>query len=227
MNISTAASLAICFRHMRTAAFASIVSLVAIGNANAEFFFAGDDYKVLPGEARVQHDGRVEVNEFFWYGCPACFRFEPALINWIENDKPDSINFVPIPATLNSSWEFHARVHFAFELLGMHRELSEKFFDQIHVQDNNIVTPQALEAWASVLEGVDTGMLMASLGSFATNTKLNQASLLAKRYQIQGVPTLIVGEKYQTSPALAGSSERALEIVEFLAEKILRENVSN
>ncbi len=199
-----------------------IAIVFAASPLQAQFFVEGDDYTILPGDARVQADGRVEVNEFFWYGCPSCFRFEPALLNWIENQKPASINFVPVPATLNSRWEFHARAHYAFDLIGLHKELSEKFYNEIHINKNRVLTPEELAEWAAK-QDVDVDLLVSSLSSFATNTKLNQADLLARKYQIQSVPTLVVGEKYVTSPSMAGSSERALSIVEYLADKILAE----
>lgn len=212
------------FRRFGNVASIVFLTILLAGAAHAQQFVDGKDYETLPGEPRVLKDGTVEMIEFLWFGCPACYRFEPAKLSWLEHGKPDSITFVAVPAVLRDSWEFHARVHFAFELLGMLDELSVKFFDEIHREGNRIRTVDELREWAERQDGVDVEKLVQTLSSFATNTKLNQSRLQAKKFGVGGVPTLIVGSKYRTSPHMAGSSERALEIVEYLASKILSEN---
>ncbi len=191
--------------------------------ANSQEFKEGIDYEVLPGEAKVLRDGRVEVNEFFWYGCPSCFNFEPLILDWVANHKPNAIKFVPIPAVGSDRWTFHARVYYALENSGLVDELSMKFFDELHINRSRIYTYEALREWLSEQDGVDVEAIIQSMSSFATMTKLNQSNLLAGKYQLSGVPLLVVGGKYKTSGALAGTNQRALETVEYLAAKILAE----
>ncbi len=181
-------------------------------------FVEGEDYVTLQGDAVILPDGRVEVIEFFWFGCPTCFRFEPILLAW---DKPGTISFKTVPAILNRASEFHAHAYYAMELLNLQNQLMQPFYDELHVKRNRVVNAEDFEAWASTQSGVDAATLATTTHSFAAMTKVRQANLLAEKYRISGVPTMVVGGKYRTSPAMADSFIHTLEIVEFLVEKVL------
>ena len=186
--------------------------------AYGQSFVEGEDYVTLQGDAVVLPDGRVEVIEFFWFGCPTCYRFEPILLAW---DKPETISFKTVPAILNRASEFHAHAYYAMELLNLEGQLMQPFYDELHVKRNRVVNAEDFEAWASTQSGVDAAKLATTTHSFAAMTKVRQADLLAEKYSISGVPTIVVGGKYRTSPALADSFIHTLEIVEFLVEKVL------
>lgn len=188
--------------------------------AYGQSFVESEDYVTLQGDAEISPDGRVEVIEFFWFGCPTCFRFEPILLAW---DKPDSISFKTVPAILNRASEFHAHAYYAMELLDLEEQLMQPFYDELHVKRNRVVNAEDFEEWASTQSGVDAAKLATTTHSFAAMTKVRQANLLAENYKISGVPTIVVGGKYRTSPAMADSFINTLEIVEFLVEKILAE----
>ena len=51
----------------------------------------GFDYRVLPIPQPIEVKGKVEVIEFFWYGCPHCYDFEPELTAWIKRQPKDVI----------------------------------------------------------------------------------------------------------------------------------------
>ena len=196
------------------------VLLFLVGPLHAEQFEEGVDYETLPGEVKVQADGRVEVIEFFWFGCPSCYRFEPHLVAW---QIPETIDFKNVPAVLTNNWLFHAHVYYAMELLGLKKELMQKFYDELHIERTRISSAEQFEQWASSQEGIDVSKLTQNLYSFATVVHIAQAEKLAKDYNITSVPTLIVGGKYKTSPSMARSEKRALQIVEYLADRILLE----
>ena len=196
------------------------VLLFLVGPLHAEQFEEGVDYETLPGEVKVQADGRVEVIEFFWFGCPSCYRFEPHLVAW---EIPETIDFKNVPAVLTNNWLFHAHVYYAMELLGLKKELMQKFYDELHIERTRISSAEQFEQWASSQEGIDVSKLTQNLYSFATVVHIAQAEKLAKDYKITSVPTLIVGGKYKTSPSMARSEKRTLQIVEYLADRILLE----
>ena len=191
--------------------------------AHAQQFVEGTDYVVLDGDAKVQKDGTVQVIEFFWYGCPACFQFEPYLESW-KSTLPDTIDFIPVPAPLRDVWEFHARVHFALESVDSDGTLPTAMFNEIHKNKNRMRNEKAFLKWVRTLPDVDVEEVANALISFGTVTKLNQAQLLTRKYRINAVPTMVVGGKYRTSPNLAGSEQRSLEIVEYLVNKIIEES---
>ena len=198
----------------------AIVLVFGTATSHAQNFKEGDDYVTLQGDATILPDGRVEVIEFFWFGCPTCFRFEPVLHGW---QKPDTINFVTVPGILNRSSEFHAHAYYAMELLNLQGQLMTPFYDELHVKRNRINTVEDFEAWANTQPDVDAAKLAGTVNSFAARTKVAQADVLANKYGITGVPTLVVGGKYRTSPAMADSFARALQVVEYLVAKVLAE----
>lgn len=188
--------------------------------AYGQSFVEGEHYVTLQGDAEILPDGRVEVIEFFWFGCPTCFRFEPILLAW---DKPETISFKTVPAKLNGASEFHAHAYYAMELLNLKDQLMQPFYDELHVKRNRVVNAEDFEEWASTQSGVDAAKLATTTHSFAAMTKVRQADLLAEKYKISGVPTIVVGGKYRTSPAMAETFINTLEIVEFLVERVLAE----
>ena len=195
-----------------------LVMLFVVTPLQAQNYVEGEDFVTIAAESKVGTDGRVEVVEFFWFGCPSCFRFESTLVEWIV---PNEIEFDNIPAPIVDSWVFHAHAYYAIDLLGLKDQLMQKFYDEIHVKRNRINDAKSFERWASEQEGVDVPKLMQTLQSFATKSKVAQAEALAKKYGVNSVPTIVVGRKYRTSPAMAGSDRRALEVVEYLARRIL------
>ena len=194
------------------------IAIAALSTASAQEFVEGVDYIVLPGEAQVQADGRVEVVEFFWFGCPSCFRFEPYLLAW---KVPETIHFVNVPATLSESWIFHAHAYYAMELMGLKQQLMQKFYDELHVNRSRIRKVDDFADWAAAQADVDPDKVASTLNSFATKSKVSQAAHLAANYKITGVPTLVVAGKYKTSPSMVQSETKALRVVEYLAEKVL------
>lgn len=201
------------------AVYATLMFFVATP-LQAQNYVDGEDYVTISAEPNVTADGRVEVVEFFWFGCPSCFRFETTLVEW---DVPEEINFDNIPAPIVDSWVFHAHAYYAMDLLGLKDQLMQKFYDEIHVKRNRVSDIKSFERWANEQEGIDVPKLIQTLQSFAAKSKVAQAEALAKKYGINSVPNIVVGRKYRTSPAMAGSDQRAIEVVEFLARKILAE----
>lgn len=188
--------------------------------AQAQNFQEGVDYITLTGDASVRPDGRVEVIEFFWFGCPSCFAFEPVLLSW---QKPDSVHFANVPAVLNRVSEFHARVYYAMELLSLNQQLMAPFYDELHVRKKRIVNSEMFHEWAVTQPGIDADSLTGTIHSFAAQTRVSQADLLASKYGVTSVPTLVIGGKYRTSPAMAGSGARSLDVVEYLVQRVLTE----
>jgi len=196
------------------------VLLFSASFSHAQNFKEGADYVSLSRDAVILPDGRVEVIEFFWFGCPTCFRFEPVLHAW---DKPDTVHFVTVPGVLNRTSQFHAHVYYAMELLSLEGQLMTPFYDELHVKGNRVQTVEALEQWAATQPDVDAAKLAGTVQSFAARTKVAQADVLANQYGITGVPSLVIGGKYRTSPAMADSFARSLEVVEYLVNRILTE----
>ena len=59
--------------------FIFVISFTAFTNAE---FRLGVDYRIVDNPLPVKRDGVVEVSETFWYGCNACYQFDPVINAW-------------------------------------------------------------------------------------------------------------------------------------------------
>ena len=173
----------------------------------------------------VQTGDKVEVVELFWYRCPHCFRLEPFLVQWLEN-KPENVEYVPMPAVLNPDWAFHAKAYYTFEAMGLVDQLHGKFFDALHKERKNFKTVEELAEWAAG-HGADSDMFTQTFDSFAVNNKINFAQIMARKYGITGVPAIIVNGKYRTNVSMAGSHDELINLINFLIEKAAAEREAN
>lgn len=195
----------------------SLSLLISPAFAQTQEYIEGGHYELLSEVQPVQTGDKIEVVEMFWYRCPHCYRLEPYIIKWLEN-KPDNAEYVPIPAMLNQSWEFQARVYFTFEALGLVDQLHGKFFDAIHKDRKPFNTVEQVAEWAGA-QGADPGAIVDTFNSFAVNNKLNFANVMGRKYGISGVPAIIVDGKYRTSVSMAGSHDELINVINFLINK--------
>ena len=100
--------------------------------AGAQTWVEGRHYVESPNPEAPREDGKISVDEFFWYGCPSCYAFEPHLERWLAS-KPDDVEFVRIHASLSPSWRIPARAFYAAEALGVVDQVHRPLFDAIHI----------------------------------------------------------------------------------------------
>jgi thiol:disulfide interchange protein DsbA len=162
--------------------------------------------------------GKIEVVEFFWYGCPHCNALEPALEAWVRK-LPADVVFRRVPVAFGAVHEAHQRLFYTLEALGQLAAVHPKVFAAIHTQR------QRLEKEAEQIVflkgvGVDTSRYAELSKSFSVQTKMRQAKQLADAYDIDGVPTLGVHGRFHTSGSLAGDNMRALAVAEALIARV-------
>jgi len=147
--------------------------------------------------------GKIEVVEFFWYGCPHCYAFEPVLAPWIKQ-LPADVAFRRVHVGFNAMIKLHQRLFFALESLGKAAELQDKIFHAFHAERRSLNDEKSLTALVVSL-GVDGAKFSDAFNSFGVNTKTAQATKLSVDYRIDGVPALGVAGRFLTSPAIAGT----------------------
>ena len=175
-------------------------------------FIEGKDYKVLASPSATTA-GVVEVREFFWYGCPHCFRLDPYVNQWLKT-KPKDVNFVRTPASLNPVWEGSARGYYAVEMMGFIEQTHTPLFNTIHEKQARIFDEDSLASFYQRY-GVDSAKFRGLFNSFAVTGKVAQAKALAQKYQIEGVPAVVVNGKY----LISGETAKVLQVTDFLIAK--------
>jgi len=99
-------------------------------------YVEGTDYLKVKQQATSTGD-KIEVLEFFWYGCPHCFHFEPFVQSW-KKSKPANVEFVRIPAVFRPAWEIQARAYYALSNMGVIEDVHGKIFNAIHKEKKHL-----------------------------------------------------------------------------------------
>ncbi|CAB1206615.1 thiol:disulfide interchange protein DsbA/DsbL [Acinetobacter bouvetii] len=183
------------------------------GSTMAANFVAGKDYTVVATPGKVDVPGKIEVREFFWYGCPHCFRLEPHMQAWLKQ-MPKDVNFVRTPAAMNPVWEQNARGYYVSEALRIRKTTHLPLFHAIHVNGQQIFD-QKSQAKFFVKYGVPEAKFNSLFNSFAITSKVAKAKQLAQQYQLTGVPAVVVNGKY----VVQGEDGKVTQVVSYLVEK--------
>jgi protein dithiol oxidoreductase (disulfide-forming) len=159
---------------------------------------------------------QVEVVEFFWYNCPHCYKFEPLFESWAKK-APAHIAVRRIPVAFRDDNVPQQRLYYVLEAMGKVDELHGKVFNAVHAEKQRLNTQEEITSWI-VKQGVDKAKFTEFYSSFSVAGKARRATQLTEAYEVDGVPALGVAGKYFTSGPLAKSMERALQVVEQLAQ---------
>jgi protein dithiol oxidoreductase (disulfide-forming) len=175
---------------------------------------AGVDYSELRPALPVEAPGKVEVLEFFWYGCPHCYTLEPLLETWIAR-LPKDVQFRRVPAVFNDNWARDAAVYYAFEAMGVLERLHRPYFDAIHRDRVNTRDLVARNDWLQK-NGVDVKRFEDAYKSFGVQSKVRRAQQLSVAYRIDGTPALAVQGRYTISAEQARTQAGMLGIADYL-----------
>ena len=201
---------------LRKAFIPFLLLLASAFSANAA------DYGLVSPPQPTETNGKIEVIEFFWYGCPHCYHLEPLVNAWLKT-KPEDVVFKRIPAYPSESWGVLARVFYTIQAMGILPQFHEKIFDAIHKDGVNLQNPKILEQWLAK-NGVDPKKYEAVEKSFTVQSDMQRAKQMTINYKVDSVPRLVVNGKYYTSGELAGSPERMFPVVDELIAKVRAEN---
>lgn len=176
----------------------------------------GKQYTRLQTPQPTEKNGKVEVVEFFWYGCPHCADFEPLLQAWVKK-LPADVSFKKVPAVFNDKWAQGARIYYTLEAMNLLDKLHVAVFDAMVKQRINLGDEKILLDWMAK-QGVDTRKFADMYKSFSVEGKVRKAVEMTQEYGFGGVPVVIVGGKYMPSPDL-GSFPDMLRVVDGLIAK--------
>ena len=175
----------------------------------------GAAYSTLKNELPLETTGKVEVAEFFWYGCIHCYNLEPLLEKWVPR-LPADTHFRRIPAVFNERWAHDALIFYAFDVLGVLEKLHRPFFDAIHKDRLKTDNLTALGEWLTK-NGLDPKTFDATMKSFGVQSKAKRAAQLTNASRIDGTPALMVQGRYTISTEQGKSREGMLATADALA----------
>jgi thiol:disulfide interchange protein DsbA len=187
------------------------------GEEAAKTYVAGTDYDLITPPVRAVNPDKIEVAEFFWYGCSHCYSFEPTLEQW-EKTLPEDVSFRGVPAVWQEKMELHAKAYYAAEALGVLDTMHPVIFQAMNV-DRKPLGTQAEIAALFTANGVSEEDFNKAFNSFGVSSQVRQAVATGKAAQITGTPALMVNGKYHVSGRKAGTQADMLKVVDFLIEK--------
>jgi thiol:disulfide interchange protein DsbA len=175
---------------------------------------------MVPTQPTVGGADKIEVAEFFWYGCPHCYDMEPYINKWAAEKDPN-VRFVRVPATWNALVRLHGQLYYTEEVLARNGVLKDlpafrdAVFQEYHRRGNRMTTEAAIQKVFARF-GVSEEDFKSTWNSFEVNQKLRVAADLARRYSISSVPAIVVNGKYRTSASEVGSYPRLMEAIDEL-----------
>ena len=194
----------------------------------------GAEFRTLERALSTESGKKVEVTEFFWYNCPHCNAFEPALEEWVKK-QGDNISFRRVPVAFRESFQPQQRLYYALEAMGKVDELQMKIFRAIHAERKSLDTDAAIADFVAS-QGIDRKKFLDVYNSFGVQTKLRRAMQLQEAYHVDGVPLVAIDGRFMTSPSIVGTTlgsqpeavlqSSTLQVMDWLVGKAAKEHKS-
>ena len=194
---------------------ASVLALAGVSAAFAQAPVKDKEYAMVEPPQPTNSGAKVEVLEFFFYGCPHCYNLQPALMSWAKT-MPKDVEYRRVPTIFRDSWVPMARAFYAMEAAGVLEMLHHDLFIAIHEQHNEklIGDKTAFLDWAAN-KGADRKKLEDAYDSFAVQTKTQRAVQMTKLYGITGTPSIVVDGKYLTAPGMTLDAKHQVDYDRF------------
>ncbi|MBT7275361.1 MAG: thiol:disulfide interchange protein DsbA/DsbL [Woeseiaceae bacterium] len=195
-------------------------------NNNWEFTESEHYMRLVPTQPTIGGPDKIEVAEFFYYGCIHCMTFEPIINAW-KKDIPESVRFVRVPALWNPLLRLHGRMYYTKEVLVKNGKLKDpegfraRIFKEYHNRKNYMTSATAIQKIFADF-GVTEDDFNKTFESFEVAQKLRLADDLARRYSIASTPSVVVNGKYRTNAGEAGSYPKLIKVIN---ELITRESI--
>ncbi len=194
------------------AVFAALVVAVPVRAEPME----GVDYVLIDPPVSTRGE-QIEVVEFFHYGCAACYRFEPLLVEWLERLPPD-VEFRRMPALRRMDWIPLTRLYFALQETGGLRRLHGQVYRDVHEKELNLGNSTEAIAWAA-RHGLDREVFARALESGQVSAEVQRARDATVAHGIRATPSIVVDGRYLTGTGMVGSVEGLLAVVDELIAK--------
>jgi thiol:disulfide interchange protein DsbA len=181
----------------------------------------GRDYVRLDPPRAVASGDRIEVIEFFYYGCPVCYELEPKLSRWSSN-LAAPIMLRRVPAMSSDNWDNFAKLFYTLEAMGQLARLHWPVYDNFHFDGVKLNEEAPMVNWVS-RNGLDKERFVRIYRSPKIQDKLAAAREMTQNYEIKGVPSIVIDGKYATSARMTGGTREMMQVVDQLVELARKE----
>ena len=182
---------------------------------------SGREYQELSPHRPVSSGERIEVIEFFYYGCPVCYEAQPHIAKWLMRAGP-GVALLRVPAVFTESSESFARTFYALGAMNQIARLHWPLYDNHHFDGRQLNEEKNIVEWVAG-NGVDRGRFTELWKSDEIKLQIDAAKKALDSYQVKGVPGFVVDGKYLTSAKMAGGVREMMRVVEQLVERAAAE----
>jgi len=183
----------VCRLALQVVGLITALSLATMASAQP---VEGKEYTRIKVPHAVETGKKIEVIEFFSYGCPHCSDLEPYLQTWLKT-APADVQFRRVPVMFQDRWKALAKVYYTLEAMGEDVRLSPEVFKAVHVSGTPLYQDKAFFDWAAS-KGLDKAKVTDTYNSFGVDSKLKRAMVVAQEYNVQAVPMMVVDGKFVT-----------------------------
>ena len=176
---------------------------------------AGNQYTELPAATAGNQQSKIQVIEFFAYGCGHCFDLESTINPWIEK-LPSDVDFSRVPAMFGGIWDAHGRLFLTLQAMGVDYRVHQAVFLAVR-ERQRLSTAQQM---ADFLQGhgVDKEAFLGTFSSFAVQARVTHARQQIAAYEVTGVPAMVVNGKYRFDLS-AGGAQGMLQLADRLIDQ--------
>ena len=179
---------------------------------------AQTNYGLVNPAQPTEGGGKIEVLEFFWYGCPHCYHLEPS-VNTFANNVPKDVVFKRVPAVPSDAWGEHAKIFYTLETMNLLDKYHQKVFEAIQTEHVNLGNKKFRDEWLAK-NGIDPIKYAEVEKSFSVATKMQRAKQLTYAYKVDSVPRLYVNGKYSVTAEQAGGPDKVFTVVDQLVAMV-------
>ena len=184
-------------------------------------FQAGTHYLELSSEqAQVETVQPIQVQHWFWYGCPSCALFAQKLPLLQAKD----LEWQTYPAQLRNHWYFHAKAyHFASQQDNA-AELEQALFETLNQNGQALADQESLQGWFAS-QGEDADLVADKTTSPLLNQQLAQELALQNKWPIRGVPAVVIDDRYLVDASMVKSLDEFVAVIQFLLQQARQNRV--
>lgn len=182
---------------------------------------ASSEFIELKPAIPVSTGSKIEVIEFFYYGCPICYELQPQMSRWLVV-APNYVALRRVPALSLENWEPFAKLYYSLEILGQMERLHWPVYDNFHFDGILLNDEKVMVDWVA-RNGIDSKKFTETYHSAEVQGRLAKVQEIMKTYNLRGVPTIVVDGKYVSSARLAGGTKQLMQVVDQLVRRARQE----
>ncbi len=199
----------------------SLLIMLAVAftfNVSANEYSPGNGYTLLNNPVAVVADGKIHIEEAFWYGCPHCFELEGSVTQWSKTLAAD-VQLTGVPAQFGRAWVAHAQLYYTADILGVLDQVHAPIFNAVHRGNQRLLSKDEQRKFIMQNAKVTAEDFDKAYDSFTVRSRMKQANQRIQAFGINGVPAMIVQGKYIVDASSANGQRNILKVVDFLIEK--------